>query len=85
MSNFKCVPPWQPSTTTTMPFEWANWVISLIGKTAPVTLDKWVIAIILVLSVISLSIFSIGISPSSLISANFILIFFDFLKKCHGT
>ena len=38
-----------------------------------------------VLFVISFSIFSIGMSPSSLISANFILIFFDFLRKCQGT
>ena len=34
MSNFKWGAPWQPSTTTIMPLECANSVISLIGKIA---------------------------------------------------
>jgi hypothetical protein len=57
----------------------------LIGRIAPVTFDRCVIEITLVLEVIFFSISSIVISPSSLISAKFIFIFFDFLKKCHGT
>jgi hypothetical protein len=60
-------------------------VISLIGRIAPVTFDRCVIEITLVLEVIFFSISSIVISPSSLISAKFIFIFFDFLKKCQGT
>ena len=52
---------------------------------APVTFERCVIEITLVLEVIFFSTSSIVISPSSLISAKLILIFFDFLKKCHGT
>ena len=81
----RCGPPWQPSTKTIIPFECASWVISLIGRIEPVTFDKWVIAITFVLLVISFSIFSIGISPSSFISANLILMFLDCLRKGQGT
>jgi hypothetical protein len=66
-------------------FECASSVISLMGKIAPVTFDKCVTEIIFVLGVIFFSISSKVFSPNSLISAKFILIFFDFLKKCHGT
>ena len=59
--------------------------MSLIGKIAPVTFDKCVIEIILVLEVVFFSISSNVTSPSSLISAKLIFIFFDFLKKCQGT
>ena len=80
MSNFKCGAAWQPSTNTGIFFEWASWTISLIGKIAPVTFDKWVTAIILVFGVIFFSILSKVTSPSWFISANSILIPFDFLK-----
>ncbi len=65
--------------------ERASSVISLIGKIAPVTFDKCVIEITFVLGVNFFSISSSVISPSLLISAKLILIFFDFLKKCQGT
>ena len=52
-------------------FEWANDVISFIGKIAPVTFDKWVTAIILVFLLIFFSISSKeSISPSYLDEIN---------------
>ena len=55
-------------------------IISLIGRIAPVTLDRWVIAKIFVFGVIFFSILSMLISPFSSTSAKLILTPFDFLK-----
>jgi len=85
ISSFKWGAPWHPSTKTAIPFEWASSVISLTGKTDPVTFDKCVIAINFVFDVIFFSMLSKVISPSSLISANSIFIPLDCLKKCQGT
>ena len=77
--------PWVPSINTGIFFSFARSTIFAIGKTAPVTFDICVIAIIFVLLVMSFLISSISTSPFSLTGANLITAPFSVLKKFQGT